>query len=1161
MVALKVKWKKALPTAQRHNYWQLGHAEERTLYVERVREFLQANTVKNISENLQHSAVIKNQHSTQNQHKKQTKYQNQNKNQKSTSTNRFEGLLDAQLTGDVVTDTDEDEPQWVVLREAITHAAKKIRPYVAPKFHAAVAWLEACATAHECSTTIGLQTRHPKCVKYFMDEFPLQNIEMSKDQYCRLRDANRRACGQSKKESLEEEIRRHRDLYRVLRTPAAFEMLNSTQKDLMQEICDETAQRLEHDLLRRPGAAFRAVEHMTGGVRRQLAVDGETDAERLEVLKAYFKRLGGDKGGDPSVTFEAVEEVPVFNCRPIRLEEIQAAAKCFQRGKAAGHDRVPIEAIAPLLDDDETARYVVTLFNRMMHTGRAEDCLKKILQVPIPKKGDTTLIENWRPICLVNSIMKLYHRVLYERLVPLVDPLMRPNQFGFRPNRSTVGAQMTLAEIVTKAKRHKVPLDVCFVDFSKAFPSISFASIRAALKAYHVPELLIRAIMAVYDHPTAMVSSQYGVTDEFDVETGTMQGDVLAPFLFVLVLDRVLHKAMSQEKRWGLEIFRARGTKSRPVDDGTYITDIGYADDLVLLGHGTAEIQRMLRSLEACALEVNLKLNVGVAKTAVMSVVRTPDMNTVITLSDGRVVPRVSGYKYLGKQMEDGVFLDSNDRIQLGWYAVSKYRKLWSMSILPSTKLRFFNAAIYPIVTYASACVVLSATNANALDQAVSNMRRTVARCGKDTNLRALYAGTHKASTMMAVQRANAVGHLARQGMQTPYYYALLWHSDEEARYRLRTPSEACAEALRLEHGVGLVEAAQNRRRWSDRIDGMVHELEPRAGCALVDAVQWWKLCELHHDSPTDLQFVEEGRRPFTQHWAGVLHAYTDGSLLEHDGGKQGAGYGGVVFGDGHYEEFVVPLLRCEDMSNNRAELLAVLHACELARCTGRRLFVHTDSLLVWNFVQYQRRELRLSRYTHVPNGDILMKLDQTLSAMKDVVCYKVRAHNGNIHNDKADVLAGMASQQSYFVRHKLLPPAPSGVWGVGARGEPLPAWRKPIEVLAVEKRRLVEAQKQARKIVRRPPLTEAAMKSWFQSTPTGSAVTVTWAYEDEPHDVHVDEGVVVLDRRRRMIAYGESIGTQPFPPIAGVEVYVAEVVHPGTSPPVSSTGQKPGLR
>ena len=36
-------------------------------------------------------------------------------------------------------------------------------------------------------------------------------------------------------------------------------------------------------------------------------------------------------------------------------------------------------------------------------------------------------------------------------------------------------------------------------------------------------------------------------TDDFDVNTGVLQGDTLAPFLFIIVVDYVLRHAMGDE--------------------------------------------------------------------------------------------------------------------------------------------------------------------------------------------------------------------------------------------------------------------------------------------------------------------------------------------------------------------------------------------------------------------------------------------------------------------------------------------------------------------------------------------------------------------------------------------------------------------------------------
>lgn len=103
----------------------------------------------------------------------------------------------------------------------------------------------------------------------------------------------------------------------------------------------------------------------------------------------------------------------------------------------------------------------------------------------------------------------------------------------------------TFAEMMGKAVNSDEGIAVCFVDFCKAFPSISFKAIREALRAFHVPPHLTQAIMSMYSGLRGFVRTPFGNTDEFDITTGTLQGDVLAPFLFIMVLDRVLATALN----------------------------------------------------------------------------------------------------------------------------------------------------------------------------------------------------------------------------------------------------------------------------------------------------------------------------------------------------------------------------------------------------------------------------------------------------------------------------------------------------------------------------------------------------------------------------------------------------------------------------------------
>ena len=98
------------------------------------------------------------------------------------------------------------------------------------------------------------------------------------------------------------------------------------------------------------------------------------------------------------------------------------------------------------------------------------------------------------------------------------------------------------------------------------------------MKAFSVPPMLTRIILATYESPTGYVRTDFGNTKSFEISSGVLQGDVLAPFLFIMCLDRILDRAL-QSPDFGLTLF-STGTKSRGISK-LRITDIDYADDVV----------------------------------------------------------------------------------------------------------------------------------------------------------------------------------------------------------------------------------------------------------------------------------------------------------------------------------------------------------------------------------------------------------------------------------------------------------------------------------------------------------------------------------------------------------------------------------------------------
>ena len=66
------------------------------------------------------------------------------------------------------------------------------------------------------------------------------------------------------------------------------------------------------------------------------------------------------------------------------------------------------------------------------------------------------------------------------------------------------------------------------------------------LRAYGIPNKIVDAISILYKDTMAQVLTPDGDTEFFEILAGVLQGDTLAPFLFIIALDYVLRDATSE---------------------------------------------------------------------------------------------------------------------------------------------------------------------------------------------------------------------------------------------------------------------------------------------------------------------------------------------------------------------------------------------------------------------------------------------------------------------------------------------------------------------------------------------------------------------------------------------------------------------------------------
>ena len=79
------------------------------------------------------------------------------------------------------------------------------------------------------------------------------------------------------------------------------------------------------------------------------------------------------------------------------------------------------------------------IVNHSFSSGTFPETLKLMKVIPIPKQGDLSLVENFRPISLLNTFSKIFEKLVYKRLYSYLDKynILYSKQFGFRTGKST----------------------------------------------------------------------------------------------------------------------------------------------------------------------------------------------------------------------------------------------------------------------------------------------------------------------------------------------------------------------------------------------------------------------------------------------------------------------------------------------------------------------------------------------------------------------------------------------------------------------------------------------------------------------------------------------------------------------------------------------------
>ena len=212
----------------------------------------------------------------------------------------------------------------------------------------------------------------------------------------------------------------------------------------------------------------------------------------------------------------------------------------------------------------------------------------------------------------------------------------------------------------------------------------------SVLRHYGIPKVVVNAIQVLYKDSNSAVMVDGSISEPFQVTTGVLQGDVLAPFLFIILVDYLLMKSTSGIDA-GIVTYPRRSSRY----PAKMLNDLDFADDIALLESSIDRAQSQLtRTANAAA---DLGLVISAPKTEYM----TANCNAQPALEVyGSTINHVTDFKYLGSKMGSSVG-DLKRRKALAWAAFWKLERLWRSPSLPiETKIKLFQTTCVTVFLY-----------------------------------------------------------------------------------------------------------------------------------------------------------------------------------------------------------------------------------------------------------------------------------------------------------------------------------------------------------------------------------------------------------------------------------------------------------------------------
>ena len=331
----------------------------------------------------------------------------------------------------------------------------------------------------------------------------------------------------------------------------------------------------------------------------------------------------------------SVDSIPC-SIAVVSTQEVLRVVKSINVSKSSGLDNISSSVIKTAF---ELLKPEVTfMYNLCISSTQFPDSWKKALVVPIPKAGNPTKVQNYRPISLLPLPGKIMEKLMHHQLTNHLEngEFLAEEQHGFRKAHSTVHAVAQLTTHINKKLDVKLPTLAVFIDFKKAFDCVQHPVLLSKLKNMNLDDSVINWVRSYLTGRQQRVFANNSYSTYQAITQGVPQGSVLGP-LFYIVYANDLSRIFKNSK-FAL-----------------------YADDTVLyvsskdIATSVRKLQEDLDALSAWCVDNGIMANTDKTKVMVFGSRNClAELSTVnVELKFGQdILQTVTSYTYLGMTLD-----------------------------------------------------------------------------------------------------------------------------------------------------------------------------------------------------------------------------------------------------------------------------------------------------------------------------------------------------------------------------------------------------------------------------------------------------------------------------------------------------------------------------